>query len=44
LIGHDFDYTPPNPYPTKRNEKLEAKAKAEWEKLKDANKTVDSTR
>ena len=33
LIGHDFDYTPPNPYPTKRNEKLEAKAKAEWDKI-----------
>ena len=26
LIGHDFDYTPPNPYPPKRNKELVARA------------------
>ena len=33
LIGHDFDYTPPNPYPTKHNKELEASARAKWDKI-----------
>ena len=33
LIGHDFDYTPPNPYPTKHNKELEASARSKWDKI-----------
>jgi hypothetical protein len=33
LIGHDFDYTPPNPYPSKRSKELEDRARAEWDKI-----------